>query len=417
MKGLAFCLAALLVLIPLATAAQAEVVIETVPVGNPGNANGTHGYGAVDYAYNLGKYEVTAGQYCEFLNAVAKTDTYGLYNTFMSSGPYRCGCKIQRSGSPGSYTYSVAGDYANRPVNYVSWGDAARFANWLHNGQPTGPQGLGTTEDGAYYLNGATRYVALMAVSRKADWKWAIPTENEWYKAAYHKNDGVTGNYFGYPTSSDSMPGHIGDGESITDPDPGNYATHNGDGGTDGIGPPYYRTEVGEHENSDSPYGTFDQGGNVWEWNEAIVSLLYRGLRSGSFIYYGDVLHASKRDYFHPDFEDRYIGFRVSEVHKPSGIPLLVIDGSTVSGCDRRGIWFKSRWLAWRFAARPGGIRRTHCGRCGERNLGRPATGTGSVRQQRCTTRRSCRNRAVRLSWRVQRSRSVACEFSEKGME
>ena len=32
-----------------------------------------------------------------------------------------------------------------------------------------------------------------------------------------------------------------------------------------------YTTVVGEFQNSDSPYGTFDQGGNVWEWNEAVV--------------------------------------------------------------------------------------------------------------------------------------------------
>ena len=67
----------------------------------------------------------------------------------------RFGCKIQRIGTAGSYTYSVAADRANRPVNWVSWGDAARFTNWLHNGQPIGAQGLGTTENGAYYLNGA----------------------------------------------------------------------------------------------------------------------------------------------------------------------------------------------------------------------------------------------------------------------
>lgn len=134
------------------TPAQAAtpVVIETVIVGNPGNAGDTQSqgiFGAVDYVFAIGKYEVTAGQYTEFLNAVAATDTYALYNVNMWT--HAEGCKIERSGSPGNYTYSVAPDQANRPVNYVSWGDAVRFINWLHNGQPTGAQDLTTTEDGS----------------------------------------------------------------------------------------------------------------------------------------------------------------------------------------------------------------------------------------------------------------------------
>ncbi len=40
-------------------------------------------------------------------------------------------------------------------MNWDNWGDAARFANWLENGQPTGPEGTGTTETGSYTLNGA----------------------------------------------------------------------------------------------------------------------------------------------------------------------------------------------------------------------------------------------------------------------
>ena len=107
------------------------------------------------------------------------------------------------SGSSGSYSYSVAADWADRPVNYVSWGDAARFTNWLHNGQPSGAQGDGTTEDGAYDLNGATSDSELMAITRESDAAWLIPTENQWYKAAYHKNDGVTANYWDYATQAD----------------------------------------------------------------------------------------------------------------------------------------------------------------------------------------------------------------------
>jgi len=48
---------------------------------------------------------------------------------------------IERTGSAGSYTYSVASSRENRPVNYVRWHDAVRFANWLHNGKPTGAPG------------------------------------------------------------------------------------------------------------------------------------------------------------------------------------------------------------------------------------------------------------------------------------
>jgi len=295
----------------------AAVSIETVPVGNVGNAPDRRygGYGSVGYTYNIGKYEVTAGQYTEFLNAVAKTDTYGLYNPNMWSSSY--GCKIERSGSSGSYTYSVAQDWANRPVNYVSWGDAARFANWLHNGQPTGPQGLSTTEDGAYYLNGATSSDALLAVTRKPDWKWAIPTEDEWYKAAYHKNDGATGNYFDYPTSSDSAPSN-----QLSDPDPGNNATYYNNGWT--IGKPYYRAEVGAHENSDSPYGTFDQGGNVWEWNEAVIGAS-RGLRGGSFYSFDPDLLASARYSGDPLSEECLDGFRVVEVPEPAIMMMMAL--------------------------------------------------------------------------------------------
>ena len=292
---------------PLAT----SVAIDTVTVGNPVNTADTRyetpGYGAVDYEYDIGKYEVTAGQYTAFLNAVAKTDTYGLYNTngMPDPGDYR-GCNIQRSGSPGSYTYGVAGDWANRPVNYVSWGDSARFANWLHNGQPTGAQGLSTTEDGSYYLNGAMSNAELLAIAREPDATWVIPSEDEWYKAAYHKNDGVTGNYWDYPTSSDSLPSN-----DLIDPDPGNNGNFHQGGFT--IGSPYWRTGVGEFENSDSPYGTFDQGGNVLEWNEA-ADESYRGLRAGAFSYYEYYLHASYSIGLTPAYEYHDIGFRVSEV-------------------------------------------------------------------------------------------------------
>jgi len=306
-----------------ASASADPIVIDTVTVGNPGNLADSTNYGTVAYTYDIGKFEVTAGQYTAFLNAVAATDAYDLYNSSMWTDIY--GCKIERTGSAESYVYSVAADYADRPVNYVSWADAARFANWLHNGQPTGAQDLTTTEDGSYYLNGATSDEALQSVSRKLDATWVIPSEDEWYKAAYY--DGMNDLYFDYPTSSDSLPGYVNDignlsgtGDAFVEggTDPGNYATYND---TPGIGSPYYRTEVGEWENSASPYGTFDQGGNVWEWNETISLTDYRGLRGGSF-YHANLMHASSRSFDQPLTEFSTLGFRVSRIFSAEGQPV-----------------------------------------------------------------------------------------------
>ena len=75
--------------------------MEWVTISDPGNPpDGTpYDHGRVDYMYEIGKHEVTAGAYTEFLNAVAATDTYALYNTLMASDLY--GCRIERSGVPG----------------------------------------------------------------------------------------------------------------------------------------------------------------------------------------------------------------------------------------------------------------------------------------------------------------------------
>lgn len=267
--------------------------LETVPVGRLGNTSDDTGFGAVSYEYWISKYEVTAGQYCEFLNAVARTDAYGLYDANMATDA--SGCKIQRGGTADDYTYSVQPEWANRPVNYVSWGDAARFCNWLQNGQLVGAQDDNTTEDGAYHLVGATSDEALLAVSRAPNAMWVIPNEDEWYKAAYHKNDGDTANYFDYPTSSDYI-----------DVGMANYGWSVG-----------CTTVVGAYGVS-SPYGTFDQGGNVWEWNEARLYEQGRGVRGGALREAGGYLLASGQYRNAPTVAYNQLGFRVARARDPS---------------------------------------------------------------------------------------------------
>jgi hypothetical protein len=114
----------------------------------------------------------------------------------------------------------------------------------------------------------------------------------------------------------------------LIDPDPGNNATFCSDGYTVGI--PYYRTEAGAHENSDSPYGTFDQSGNVWEWNEAIISGAYRGLRGGSFNFYYDNLPPGARYSQYPALEYNWVGVRVSEVPEPGTMAILTLGGLVI---------------------------------------------------------------------------------------
>ena len=98
------------------------ITIETVPIGNPGNANDPSTgnlYGGVDYNYRIGKYDVTVGQYTAFLNAVAATDTYCHYNEWMATDSNIAA--IARSGVSGSYSYSVI-SLPDHPITYVSWG-------------------------------------------------------------------------------------------------------------------------------------------------------------------------------------------------------------------------------------------------------------------------------------------------------
>src|SRR6476659_2162027 len=111
-----------------ASSSAEAVTIDLVPVGNSGNAPDVRynniSVGSVDHAYQIGKYEVTAGQYSEFLNAVAKADPNGLYNPAIGDPGGSLGANIQRTGSSPNFSYSVAADWANRPVNYVSFWDS-----------------------------------------------------------------------------------------------------------------------------------------------------------------------------------------------------------------------------------------------------------------------------------------------------
>lgn len=257
-------------------------------VGNPGNApdpaTGSL-YGAVNNTYAIGTYDVTVVQYAAFLNAVAQADPYELYNAGMASignlgGGFNTGSGIERSGSPGQYKYTVTGGAESDPITYVSWLDAARFCNWMQNGQPNqGGEGPGSTESGAYTLNGDQ---TSGLETRNANATWWIPSRSEWYKAAYYdpRLNGGGGGYWTYATQSNSTPGNLV--SSLKD-----EANYDVNGILSVTQSKFYNamldylTPVGAFTGAESYYGTYDQTGDVWQWDDQILNASARGTRGG----------------------------------------------------------------------------------------------------------------------------------------
>ena len=296
--------AALFGSLPLAAHA---ITIDWVTVGDPGNTADTTGdpnpAGAVADAFQIMKFEFTNQQYTAFLNSVAATDTYSLYNTNMGSNA-RGG--ITRSGASGSYTYATRTNMGDKPVNYVSWFDAARVSNWLMNGGTSSS----STETGAYTLTGGQTSGNAPAVNPGAT--FYVPLEDQWYKAAYYKGGSTNAGYWNYATQSDSAPtavtaGSTGIGSAGN---AGNFAnfieaadwnSRNGN-----------VTTVGTNGGA-SAYGAFDMSGNILEWNDLTGSSgSSRGLRGGDWYDFAFSLSSSNRTTDDPVDGNDGIGFRLA---------------------------------------------------------------------------------------------------------
>ncbi len=308
-----------------------SVIIALSYVGNPNNAADRSGYGEAPYDYQIGKFDVTEEQYTAFLNAVAQHDPYKLYtremltagnelshSTDASDPTFRPDAGIMRTQGDNGYTYSVIGTSGSYPATHISWFDAARFCNWMHNGQPRGTgEIVGSTETGAYMLNGDT---SEGTERREPGAKWWIPSENEWYKAAYYDprlNNG-TGGYWLYPTRSNNAPnnivgGGVNEANCIVN---GRFCVNVGP-----VADNSHLTPVGSFPNSHSYYGTFDQGGDVLQWNDASFQEIFRisprklrGVRGGCANSFAESMQSSARGGDSPSSKVGLLGFRVATV-------------------------------------------------------------------------------------------------------
>ena len=257
-----------------------EFTVDFVSISQTNNTADTTGYGAVPYNYRVGRYEISQLQ-------VTKATQIGMANV-----------------SAGAWTGS-------QPAADITWYEAAAFVNFLNtNSGKTAAYNLTFSNsqwtmavwssEQAWTAGGTNLY-------RNKDAFYFLPSENEWYKAAYFNPAGS--NYFLYPTASSSVPTAVYDRAASVP------STVDSAGGL-------------------SPYGTTGQGGNVFEWNESAFGGAnssasdVRARRGGAWDSDGVSLRSSVRDGNVPTLEGNFIGFRVASVPEPSTYALLLMAGA-----------------------------------------------------------------------------------------
>ena len=297
------------------------LTLEFVTIGNAGNADdrafddtdNTQGdpnddeystpYGGVPYAYRMGTFEISQ-------DAITKATAGGLAS--VTAGAW-----------PGS-----------QPAANMTWFEAAAFVNWLNDQRTPGLK--------AYNLTGVTALTPWASVDawqaggenlfRHKDAYYFLPSEDEWYKAAYHQNDGVTANYWDYATGSNSIPT-----QALTD------GTLAGSAVFDGLelGVPADPADV-NLAGGLSAYGTMGQNGNVYEWAESADDGLnnsssgFRAFRGGFWYSTGGTLRPSERGVSRPVDSTETIGFRVASVPEPTSTVLMISAGLLAIARRRR---------------------------------------------------------------------------------
>ncbi|MBR1870297.1 MAG: SUMF1/EgtB/PvdO family nonheme iron enzyme [Kiritimatiellae bacterium] len=227
-----------------------------VEVGDACNRLDGWRLGCVPYKYSIGKYQVTNAQWCEFLNACGGEGFHrDMERGILGGIECKCGRYVPKPGRE------------NKPVTYVDCKSLMRYCNWLTCADP---------ERGSYALD-------CSVPQRLEGGVYFLPTDDEWYKAAYYNP--VTGKYARFTTGRDEVPTQT----------EANYQPH------DHLaeGAPHYFADVDGYAAGASKYGCVQMGGNAWEFLEIVTQDargLHNHLRGGSFGYTETGLAKKNRD-------------------------------------------------------------------------------------------------------------------------
>jgi formylglycine-generating enzyme len=310
------------------------VTIDYTEVGSPGNtAQGTTGWGSVSSVFKISTKETTNAQYVDFLNKVdgGGSNPNGVYNSLMSTDPLG-GISFTGTAASGSKYAVKSGTapsgvaYTNMPVVFTSWFSAARFANWLQNGQTTGTSGM---ETGAYTLNGQT---SGNAPARNLGAQVWLPSRDEWYKAAFYSGTGSS--YFTWQNASNTQPAN-----NVTNLSLANAANY-GSTSTPTTNP----IAVGSYTNSStSPYGLYDAMGNATEYTDTANGSGQVQVFGGSWattLAQASLWNANASAIFRSTaVNTSQLGFRVAAVPEPTTIALAGMGLAGLAGLD----WMKRR--------------------------------------------------------------------------
>ena len=278
-----------------------EFTVDFVSISQTNNAADTTGYGAVPYNYRVGTYEISQLQ-------ITKAEQIGMANV-----------------SAGAWTN-------NQPAANLSWYEAAAFVNFLNtNSGKTAAYNLTFTtnwsmapwsSEQAWTAGGTNLY-------RNKDAYYFLPSENEWYKAAYYNAAGT--NYFLYPTAGNTAPVPVASGTNV---------------GAAVYDQPYEQGPADVNSAGGlSLYGTMGQGGNAMEWMETAADgtnnspTEVRTIRGGDWatpelflVSSGDLARGQSDPYL----ESNGMGFRVASIPEPSTYALLLLGAGAVYAWKRR---------------------------------------------------------------------------------